>query len=254
MKGVWNVIFDILDEEITPQLAMSDRLILVLYDLGIATLEQIQEVSGWTKNQVKGAIQRVRKWEGEPSEWIRSWKPHGDRPKVYSLGEKGIEHARALRGEYADARKRPLQGHTYHFVGLNGILVRMIKEFGRENIRWLSGKESASLIYHRLRSGEEGGQNSPLRPDAMLGIDGEWWLIEYDTGTETSIRLEEKFRRYLQLAEMAKGIKMMFVTVSERRRQLAELTFERLSSQIPVPKDFDIAFLVEGEEPEFFKR
>src|SRR5690606_41769349 len=68
------------------------------------------------------------------------------------------------------------------------------------------------------------------------------------TGTETSIRLEEKFRRYLQLAEMAKKTRMLFVTVSEKRRQLAELTFEHLSSQIPVPKDFDIAFLVEDRK------
>jgi len=248
MEGVWNVIFEILDEELTPHLALSDRLILVLFDLGIATQEQIQEVSGWTRNQVKGAIQRVRKWEGEPDEWIRSWKPHGDRPKVYSLGERGVEYARALRGEFAEARKRPLQGHVYHFVGLNGILVRLVKAFGRDKVQWLSGKEAASLLYHRLD-----GQQLPLRPDAMLGIDGEWWLVEYDCGTETSIRLEEKFRRYLRLAEMAE-IQMLFVTVSERRRALAERVFETLSSQIPVPKDFDITFLVEGEECEFFKR
>lgn len=243
------MIFEVLDEELTPHLALADRLILVLFDLGITTQEQIQEVSGWTRNQVKGAIQRVRKWEGEPDEWIRSWKPHGDRPKVYSLGERGIEYARALRGEFAEARKRPLQGHVYHFVGLNGILVRLVKAFGRDKVQWLSGKEAASLLYHRLRTWED-GQKLPLRPDAMVSVNEDWWLVEYDCGTETSIRLEEKFRRYLQLAEMAE-IQMLFVTVSERRRALAERVFETLSSQIP--EGFDIAFLVEGEEPDFLR-
>src|SRR5690606_1622862 len=158
------MIFDVLDEELVPQLSVADRLILVLYDLGIATREQIAEISGWSETRIKGAIQRVRNFgeDGEKDDWIRSWQPKKNQPRVYALGEKGIEHARALRGEYADARKRPLQGHVYHFVGLNGILVRMIKEFGMENIRWLSGKELASLIYHRLRSREEGGQCSTL--------------------------------------------------------------------------------------------
>lgn len=250
------MIFEVLDEEMTPHLAMSDRLILVLYDLGIATQEQIQEVSGWSKNQVKGAIQRIRKWEGEPSGWIRSWKPHGDKPKVYSLGERGIEHARALRGEFAEARKRPLQGHIYHFLGLNGILVRMVKAFGRERIQWLSGKESASLIYHRLRSGEEGGLTSPLRPDAMMAVDGDWWMVEFDCATETSIRLEEKFRKYLHLAEIVGETQMLFVTVSEKRRQQAEWIYESLLRDLssPIPDGFDIAFLVEGEEPQFFQQ
>jgi len=251
------MIFDVLDEELVPQLSVADRLILVLYDLGIATREQIAEISGWSETRIKGAIQRVRNFgeDGEKDDWIRSWQPKKNQPRVYALGERGIEHARALRGEYADARKRPLQGHVYHFVGLNQILCRLVKAFGRENVRWLSGKEAASLLYHRLRTGEEDGQRSPLRPDAMVEVGGKgWWAVEYDCATETSIRLEEKFRRYLQLAEMVIDLQVLFVTVSERRRQQAEWIYDQLRDQLsPIPEGFDIAFLVEGEEPDFLR-
>lgn len=262
------MILDVIDEEKVPYLTMTDRMVLILFDLGITNRAQIEAITGWTKDQVKNSIHRIRelaeKAGEDPDKWVRVWRPFQNQPSVYSLGELGIAHARALRGETTNGNGRPLTGHIYHFLGLNEILVRLIQA-GLEVEEWLSGKESASWVYHSLLTREEPGkqsqpQNTPLRPDAMITINGVTFMVEYDTGTEPTPRLEEKFHRYLALASMLpeQMPTVLFITVSEKRRQAAVKAFERAVSRYPsletIQGKWDhITFLIEGEEVIWFQ-
>jgi len=264
------LILDVIDEEKVPCLSMTDRMVLVLFDLGICTREQIQAITGWSKDRIMGAIQRIRdnaKETGDdPDQWVRSWRPIQNKPSVYALGDLGIAHARALRGETTNGNGRPLTGHVYHFLGLNQVLVRLIQS-GLEVEEWLSGKESASWVYHSLLERTEPGeqptaQKTPLRPDAMVTVirkkQPETYMIEYDVGTEPTPRLEEKFHRYLALASMLEDemYPILFVTVSEKRRLAAIRAFQRATGKYQSPSltrvDLRITFLLEGEEPDFF--
>lgn len=253
------MIFDVINVEATPHLSMKDRVILVLYDLGICTKEQIKTISGWSENQIAGAIQRIRNAAGkkEAEKWIRSWQPRRGKPFVFALGPAGHAYARELRGEYNGKNDTPPSGQVWHFVGLNQILCRCIKA-GLEVKSWLSGRESASWLYHQLLIRDEDGKVSapkiPLRPDAMMMVGEQWWMIEYDTGTETPMRLTEKFRRYLDLSQMLdlSEIPLLFVTVSDQRVNTAEWAFRRAIEAHQATWD-RVFFMKEGQEVEFLR-
>lgn len=262
-REVVEILLDVVNPEKTPHLSMTDRFILVLFEMGIATREQIAAVSGWSRNQVAGAIQRARAMGGNPEEWVRSWSYSKNKPSVYALGEAGVVHARQLRGEYDgdERRKRPVAGQVYHFLGTNNILVRLLKS-GMEVSEWLSGKGVASFLYNELLVRTEPGKlerrPSPVRPDAMVTVNESCVLVEYDAGTEGAPRLTEKFSRYLDLANMMAIPPVLFVTVSESRRETAVRAFERALERYPNPETLgenlpDVLFCVEGEEPEYLR-
>jgi Replication-relaxation len=243
------MIFDWLDEEQTPEISKTDRMALILYDLGISDKAQIMRVTGWSKNQIDGAIQRLRKLSesegGTPDDWVRFWQHRKGMPSVYSLGVRGIQHVRAIRGEYTKYRAVPLRGHVYHFMGLNDILVRLL-DSGLEINTWLSSKEAASWLWHELvrrefKDGEMKVQpeNLPLRPDAMFQIGNDpddIFFVEYDCGTESLIRLEQKFHRYFDLGVMLDDATMkplLFVTTTEKRREAAKRAYDRAVARYP---------------------
>ncbi len=62
------MIFDWLDEQKTPGLTKSERLMGVLFDLGMATADQLQVITGWSKRQLKDAREGIRSKgkSGEP--------------------------------------------------------------------------------------------------------------------------------------------------------------------------------------------
>jgi hypothetical protein len=48
-----------------PSFGADEQLMAVLYDMGIATKRQLLTVTGWTDNQLKWYLQRIRKRETE---------------------------------------------------------------------------------------------------------------------------------------------------------------------------------------------
>lgn len=251
------MILDVVDPEKTPHLSMKDRLILALFDLGICTKPQLKTISGWTDNQIHGAIQRVRLAAGKKKaeEWIRSWQPKRNKPYVFALGPAGHAYARELRGEY-NGNGHPPAGQVWHFVGLAEVLCRLMRS-ELEVLSWLSGRESASWLWHSLKQKGDSNPSTPLRPDAMVqvrlrGKTPQWWMIEYDLSTEPPVRLIGKFMKYLSLSQILdlQKIPLLFVTVNERRKQIAMQAFEQAIRSHEATWD-QIHFTVEGEEPDY---
>lgn len=54
------MIFDWLDEQKIPELTKSERLMGVLFDLGMATADQLEVITGWSKRQLKDAREGIR--------------------------------------------------------------------------------------------------------------------------------------------------------------------------------------------------
>lgn len=217
------MILDWMDEQETPHLSLTDRFMMTLYDLAISDKEQMERITGWTKAQIEGAIKRLRRLGNTPEEkdgWIKVWKTHPRKPAVFTLGTKGISHVLALRQEFANERQRPLKGQIAHFMGINEVLASIMEaEIPLEY--WYSSKESASWIYHQLQLGQkkEKERSLPIRPDAMVSSDGCEFFVEFDVGTESIPRIEAKFVKYRQLAEIL-GERMktiLFVCLTENR-------------------------------------
>lgn len=245
------MILEVIDEKSTPSLSVVDRMILLLFDLGITNKRQIETISGWSENRINDSIKRIRqKGEG----WLNSWQPRRGHPHCYALGKEGFKHARELRGEYSNGKHDgpPRGGQTWHFLGLNNILCRCI-EAGLEVEQWLSGREAASWIFYQLSTGGDSNQKAPIKPDAMMAVSGQWYLIEYDTGTETTVRLSEKFAKYLTLSRiLGADLPLLFITVSEKRVHTAEWTFRRALENNSAKWD-KVFFMVEGQEVDFLK-
>ena len=87
-----------------------------------------------------------------------------------------------------------------------------------------------------------------------MAIGEQWYLIEYDTGTETTVRLSEKFAKYLTLSQtLGMDLPLLFITVSEKRVHTAEWTFQRALENHSAKWD-KVFFMVEGQEVDFLRR
>jgi hypothetical protein len=217
--GSVEMVFDWLDEERTPYLTMNDRMILVLYDLGITDKAQLSKITGWTDQQIIGAFNRIRKMGKD--DWLRFWKIKPTRPNVYTLGPKAIAYARELRQEYADEKRTGgRKGQIHHTMGTNQILVRLL-ESDLEVETWRSTRESMSWLYHSLGLARKPKKERKLkiRPDAMVKVNGYELFVEYDTGTESIPRIEEKCYNYLDLSNdlEEKMLPILFVTINQDR-------------------------------------
>lgn len=207
------MILDYLDEQETPHLTKKDRLILLIYLLGITTCEQLQIISGWTKTQVQDTLQHIRKQEKtekKRDEWLMFWQARRKGKMLYRLGQLGIEHALALRDEnpgQGKRKKRPhKKGQWAHFLAVNDVLCRLIQH----NINFLdfyTGKEVLSYINRETRVLEYNKNNLlqpekrthlPFRPDGMVMLnETEAYYLEADTGTESQTRWVSKLENYV---------------------------------------------------------
>lgn len=266
------MILDYLDEKETPHLTRQDRLIILIYLLGITNKRQIQTITNWTPTQIKDTIYRIRyneKKAAEKGDWLISWKVNPTQ-QLYRLGQKGIEHAIALRDERigrGQKKKRPHQaGHWAHFLGLNDILCRLIQS----NINFqefLTGKEVLSYLYREHRNLafnkwdklEAELTNLPFRPDGMVTIEDQSYFLEYDTGSETTTRLTTKLENYVTGATNANKpiFPVVWVCRTERRKGVIERVAARYREKVEENGLHGIKFpamycFVEGQEVEFF--
>jgi hypothetical protein len=208
-------------------LKRKEKLILMLYDLGIATKEQIEELTGWTTHGVENVIKAVRNL-ADPGEDRRDWirpvympKEGKTVPCAYKLGSKGIGYAEKLLNMESTNKKEASSPQVVHFVYLNEILIRFVRSFKeyqlKGDISWYSSSETFALIaeywkrhvYPRseVKENEEDikimnqwkdRRKTLSRPDALLVLDNKRFYIEFDNDTENSRKIEQKFHRYIQ--------------------------------------------------------
>lgn len=263
------MIFTWLDEEKTPNFRRKDRMIGILFDLGITSKEQLLTVTDWTQNQITGTINKIRQSvpERERDSWIRFWAPGESRKFVYSLGEKGIQHACAMIHQEV-GRRKPLEGQIAHFLGINEILCRLIRAGTRPKL-WYSTKEASSYVYHHLTERELIFDNDEQRftelklktpkfkihPDAMVATDRGTFFVEYDTGSENGHKIEDKFHKYAHLRVLLGTIPpVLWVTVTEQRKNQLIRVWRRAQEKYPTGYRFpEMHIFAAGEETAFLQ-
>ncbi|MEK4799985.1 replication-relaxation family protein [Thermoactinomyces sp. FSL K6-2592] len=161
-----------------------ERLMMVMFELGMATLEDLSIVMGYKQERVYRLYQQIQNL-GKPEidrlksqfkeieearipqeekkerikilkkkiqEEKRQWaKPHrrvseqrGSKARMYSLGPKGVKYCRSLMNEQGYWDIK--SGQIDHYYGLNKILIRTIQTFGTERLGWYSSYEATDIL------------------------------------------------------------------------------------------------------------
>lgn len=281
------LLMDWIDEKRHPDIKLDERMMGILYHLGIADLEDLEKVTGWPRRRIHRAIRLAReranrfvgystspkevreKRRKERDEWIRIRRKTYNGVNVYSLGDKGFQYILEYLEEPVGNRKPP-SVQVNHFKGLNQILIRLLERGVKPEPEWYSTKEATKWLYHSLkhRGVVYDGQNdryiiqskrSPwmLNPDALVRFDdGRSYVIEYETGTVTGPKQEQKFTGYLDLSLMEKVQlpPVVFVTPEKNVPKLKQAMERAVSREEYREFPCRVEFLIfaEGEETDFF--
>lgn len=241
-----------------PKLGGDEQLIAMLYDLGMATKEQLLVITGWSSRTLQWRLEQIRK-RGQTREerdlWLKSYPiPGAWRTKAYSLGKLGIQYAQEMRFEQ-NRSKAPPQSQVAHYIGTNNVLVRLLQAgVSREQVQWLSSVEATEYLVSLWDwAGKELNRRRAIRPDARLILNEQRYWIEYDNDTEGPRKIERKFHDYVNtLVPVRENSPVLWIAPNDQRKRYLEANWKALrrnfyrESTIP-----NMLFLTEGEETEY---
>lgn len=241
-----------------PRLTRIDQLLSVIYDLGMASKEQIAQITGWNRNNLNDIIYRARKLNPGFLNVNHTPVIKGSTVGVYTLGRAGIVHVHELRELPTDRVREAPAGQIMHYIGINDILCRALEEANRDDVQWYSAYEVGDLftmMYSDLKIDFDGRRM--IRPDGRLRMNDTDLLIEFDNDTEGPKALESKYHRYVDLYNKLKlRYPIIWVTINERRRSYLERNWEALKKVTynDFPELPNMYFFLEGQETEYIKR
>jgi hypothetical protein len=223
------MIFNWINEEITPGYLKRDRMIMVLKSLSITTQRQIQIITGWSKTSIEDYIKSIRNMGNDQEAWLRAWKIESRGQKAYALGEKALRYAEELKNEFNPNKEYHAPfGQARHFIGTNEILCRAILA-GHEVVTWYGQSDTLSQLYYKLSP-----YKSPVKPDATIKLKGgKTFFLEFDTGSESGGKIENRMHRYLDLQNIMESHEnemnvypVIWVTYNEQRRAFLQRKWE----------------------------
>lgn len=246
------------------------KLIGALYELGIATREQLAIVLEWKQEKVRWTIddmrRKAKREKKNPDDYIRFW-PYKGKKNVYTLGDFGIRIAcDLLQIEMTKWKRKPRKGNEVHTIATNQILIRMIKQdcwpdwYDSKGVyQWLGWELSdREFVYDasKLKDIRYKKNQLPIAPDAMILLpDGLVTFIEYDTGSQKLSVIKSKFDRYFQLqSKLRDEFKVIFVTAKNVQRvehikeQYLDIYVDRYENKV---KPFKAFVFREGGETSF---
>lgn len=240
-----------------PSFSRDEQTMAILYELGMASKQQLVAITGWTPLNIQWYFQKIRSrgnTKEEKDEWLRAYRIPNSREMVYALGKKGIRYVQDMMEERQHVREAP-EAQIMHFLGLNDILIRVMEKVPREDLVWLSSAEATDLLLRIWEQrGEERDKRHLIRPDARLGIRDRRHWVEYDNDTEGARKLERKFHGYVHLNDPTP---VVWVAPNEKRRDYLQTLWKNTvrtfysDSDQPVP---EMHFFVAGEETSFLTK
>lgn len=264
----------IIDTLANEYLETREKLMILLYYLGMANREQLAILLDKSIHTIDMTIKRLNKRNKDEKHIFSKSAPFNRGPKMYQLGPAGwawvmdwIDEDRKYY-ERSDSQKR-------HYKGMTDILIRLIDRLGRERafeaLEYYNTYEATELFQYPWQViNWEAWQDPKLkrehskglpRPDLYIKIGDQSYWIEYDTASESPNKIKSKIRQYYrafnQLSMKSKSRKPVVWIAPTRSRaenmrawcQQVSLEIEFKSMKNPAP---EMVFLVEGEDAEFF--
>jgi hypothetical protein len=254
--------FIFLDEKQTPHMDSWERLLTLIYLMGITTTKQLEIVTGWKTQQVRDRLVAIRK----KGNYLETWRSAPRKPFYYTLKSDGIEYACAIRREtfqFGNKKKKAhRKGQAGHFIGFNNILCRLIENqvdfsdfmFGKEVLKHLRFvfKKVAVDETNRIKSEYP---RLPFRPDGLVTINEKSFYLEYDTGSEAIGQLIDRIENYVegyQDIQEKDRLPVVWITVGEARKKKIEAAGKEIKEKYPKRKLPIMIAFVEAEEVDFF--
>ena len=204
-----------------------ERVIGCIFDAGgILFRDDLKTLLGYSEDMMRYTIYRLNKHDPQLIRRIRT----ADRRNTYAfmLTEQGVAYARDLT--QWDNKVRVGEGQVYHTLGINSILLRIVREIGTKGYEWYCTREAGDIIadhiYSNMTMQEQARREKPrfIRPDALFSVGHNKVCVEYDTGSESGRIIKNKLQSYhqtmLRLPESWRVV--VFVAPTEARRKFLE--------------------------------
>ncbi|OAB28465.1 replication-relaxation family protein [Paenibacillus macquariensis] len=244
------------------RLTRVEQLQNIIFDMGIATAEQLMAITGMQYDNLRYHIHKIQKSGRDMLRVYYLPAKFGVRKRgAYTLGPDSIRLVCQMRNA-PETAKVITSAMMMHHIGTNDILLRAKKhsELNRLNIDWTGEKLSTELLYLDLLEIDPEEANRPgfkrqLRPDAKLTVGSAEFFIEFDNDTENPRRIEEKYRRYIELHEKLNFTSpILWVAPNEKRYNVLKTNWQSLlngSFQHQNNKPTSI-FAIAGDETKFY--
>ena len=248
------MLFQWIDHE---DLTNKEQLMSVVYDTGMITKQQLQEITGWSFHKLTNAIRDARKL-GEPKDsWLRSVygtnRGNNKMTAAYTLGKKSIKYIQNLRQLPYQPSKEAPESQRGHFLGINNFICRCVESFGRSTLEFYSSYEIGDQLiieWNDLKQSEINHRHV-LRPDGRMKVSNQLDVFfEFDNNTEMARMLEDKFHRYIQFyQELNLDFPVIWVTTDEKRKQFLKKNWEGLLEISYMGQNVpEMHFFLPGEE------
>lgn len=191
------------------------------------------------------------------NEWVKIYHPPKDaKISCYMLGSQAMESIKAF--SYRPVKAEEVSQIKWgHYLGVNDILVRLIRRIspeGRINLnevmrrlKWGNEWSATDFLFRSMEViyQEEWKRNPKkareerreiIRPDAYIVLDGILYWIEFDNDTEAPRKIEKKLKEYiLTLNRIDNRSPVVWVAKSKERsdelRDIWEYTQETFQSE-----------------------
>lgn len=231
----------------TDDCSAREKIIGTIFDAGAIRKNDLQWILQMSEPRLKRELHKLRVKSTPP---LIQWLPvsfSNYRDHVYTLTRSGVEKAHEMIG--IESRITTTEMQIRHMLGLNEVLFRFLRKFGFDGVAWQSTREATETLLLLRVDGTETTESdlrtSVIRPDAILTLNDQWWWVEFDNNTETSLKLYKKYRMYIRNLEPLDESfhHVVWVTKNEKRRDSMKKIWDKLNE-----KKIQMRFFVEGNE------
>jgi hypothetical protein len=256
-----------------PDLNRQEQLMAFIFKLGMLERSQLATLMATTEINIKQLIHNIRHQEissekQEKDKWINSVRgKKRESKRLYKLGPKGLQlAAKALY--YTGSYEELDTAQREHFRGLNEILVRLIRAIDRQETiqyaEWYNTKDSFQELiriweWYRQKQWLDDPKlrkediRKMARPDALLILNNQRAWVEFDTGSEDTPQLEDKYKRWAySLVKFNIQDPVVWITTKESRTKKLSSLWEYRKSMLNMKYYPSMYFFTAGEDTDFF--
>ncbi|RUT39486.1 hypothetical protein EJP82_25995 [Paenibacillus anaericanus] len=244
------------------RLTRIEQLQNIIYDMGIATAEQLMSITEMKYDNLRYHLHKIKN-SGRDMLRVYYLPARLGVPKkaAYTLGAEAIRLVCQMRSA-PETAKVITSAMMSHHIGTNDILFRAKNHCDSERIsqiEWFGEKMCAEMLYMELLETNPEEANKPgfgrqLRPDAKLKIGEMQYFCEFDNDTENPRRIEEKYRKYIELhGKINFKYPILWIATHKKRCSVLESNWHSLlSSYTHLKSRPQSLFAVAGEEIKYY--
>lgn len=222
-----------------------------IYDAGCIRRSALMELLMWKRSKTDSWLLKLR----QRDMLITARDHHAE--TVYMLAENGVRFAHALC--HVESKVVTFESQISHQLGVNDILLRYIREHGREGVKWFSTREAADEIFNFRSIAGQSDRDirvNYIRPDALIQLPKKYiFMLEYDNATESSRQVRKKYASYIQniaiIDDVTKGQlrRVVWVAPTEERARWLETRWREVQQKRR--SNVEMLFFTAGEETSF---